>query len=207
MNDFKASYTGLSQCASGTITITDYTGLASGKTVTVGATTLTEGVDFSAATDEDTTASSLASAIDGISGYAASADGAVITIIADTPGTAANSAALETNAVSGVTLSGATLSGGVAATYTDSFDYGNDVTNVETYLAVTAKTGTLTLDVTPQVSPDGGTTWYDVTAHTQATAATTEVKEQSTCGSSMRFKIVVGGTAPTVDFTVHAIAK
>lgn len=71
----------------GIVTISDYTGL-SGDTLQVNGTnitntTLTEGVDWTAATSNNATASSLATAIDGISGVSASANAAVITVTAD----------------------------------------------------------------------------------------------------------------------------
>lgn len=69
---------------SGTITVADYTALG-GATVTVGVngsdTTKTEGGgDWAAATDNDTTATSLASSLNGITGVDASASGAVVTV-------------------------------------------------------------------------------------------------------------------------------
>lgn len=96
--------------ASGTITVVDYTGLGS-DTVVVGANTLTEGVDFTAATSNEATATSLAAAIDGLGGFSASAEGAVVTITADEAGSDGN-VPLTTSAGADLTLSGAALAGG-----------------------------------------------------------------------------------------------
>jgi len=67
---------------------------------------LTEGADFTAGTSNAATATSLASAIDGVSGYSASADGNVVTVTADTAGVAGNAIAFETNATTGVSITG-----------------------------------------------------------------------------------------------------
>lgn len=98
--------------ATATVTIVDYSQL-SGVVVSVDGNDLTEGVGWNAATDNDTTATSLASAINGISGVGAAAGGAEITITNDARGTAGNSKALTSTDETNLTLSGATLSGGV----------------------------------------------------------------------------------------------
>lgn len=68
------------------ITVVDYTNLG-GETITVvvsGATiNIVEGVDYIAETNNDTTATNIATAIDGETGIGASATGAVVEIIAD----------------------------------------------------------------------------------------------------------------------------
>ena len=66
-----------------TLTVVDYTGLA-GDTVTVGSTTKTEGADWTAATSNGATATSLAAALDAITGVTATAVGSVVTITATT---------------------------------------------------------------------------------------------------------------------------
>lgn len=76
--DRTATYGGVGY-APGTITIVAFAGLA-GDTVTIGTTALVEGVNFTAATSNNATATSLATAISGVSGFSASAVGAVITI-------------------------------------------------------------------------------------------------------------------------------
>lgn len=93
------------QYAGGSATVLDYTALA-GKTVTVAGHVLTEGSDWTAATSNNSTATSLASAIDALSEVSASATGPDITITATTIGTVGNGYSLATNApdVSNMTL-------------------------------------------------------------------------------------------------------
>lgn len=67
-----------------TLTVVSYAGLA-GDTVTIGTTTLTAGVEWTAGTSNDATATSLAAAIDALSGVAASAVGPLITVTSETP--------------------------------------------------------------------------------------------------------------------------
>jgi hypothetical protein len=67
------------------LTVVDYTnGALDTVTVTLDGTptVLTEGTDFSAVTDNNTTATNIATAIDGVTGYSASATGAVVTVLA-----------------------------------------------------------------------------------------------------------------------------
>lgn len=125
--------------ATGTVTVVDYTQLA-GKTVTVRSTVLTEGVDWNAATDNDTTAASLELAIEAVADIDSSATNAVITVVAHTKGTVGNGYALATDAdPAGLTVSGAFLTGGINAavvtvaghTLTESTDW-NSVTNNNT---------------------------------------------------------------------------
>ena len=94
---------------SGTVTVVDYTQLA-GKTVTVNGVVYTEGVQWTAATDNDTTATSLAAAIGGVCTAAALLN--VVTITRTTVG--AYSTTLASSDAVNLLLSGATLSGGVA---------------------------------------------------------------------------------------------
>lgn len=98
--------------ATGTATVVDYLSL-SGATLTVGSSVLTEGSEWTAATDNDTTAASLASAIDALSEVSASASGAVITITAAEPGEDGNSISLTSSDPVNLTVSGASLAGGV----------------------------------------------------------------------------------------------
>lgn len=62
-----------------TLTVVDYTGLT-GDTVTVNGVTKTEGVDWTAGTDNDTTAQSLKSALNAITGVTATGSASVLTI-------------------------------------------------------------------------------------------------------------------------------
>ena len=179
-------------------------------TFTIGSDTITEGTDFNAETDDDTTATNIATAIDGLTGVNASATGSVVTIFADAPGTAGNAKALTTNTAAASTLSGATLLGGVAETFTDVFDYSSvdNVTNVETTRVIDNIAGTTpTVDITPQFSYDK-VDWFDSsTVFTQATADGNETKELNTTAMYMRFKIEIGGTNPLADVDIHAVAK
>lgn len=213
INDFHynlANEGSIDQRASATVSIDDYT-LLSGKTFTIDGNVLTEGVDWIAGTDNDTTASSLASAIDGVVGFTASASGSTITIYYETPGTTGNSKAISTDTTSGMTLSGSTLSGGVAATYTNSFDV-HEAREVEQILEV--NTGGLsgtspTIDITPQYSADN-VNWHDDTfLFTQITSApASETISRSTNGAYRRYKIVLGGTNPIWSAgIIHAIPK
>lgn len=128
--------------ASGTVTIVDYTLLA-GKTVTVNGTVLTEGADWTAATDNATTAASLELAIEAVTNINSSALGAVITVQAAAVGTAGNAYTLATNAaVGGLTISGATLTGGQNA---GTFTIGSDtITEGSDFNAATSNTQTAT---------------------------------------------------------------
>lgn len=81
--DFESS----THCVCAVITVVDYTLLA-GDTVTIGGTgitptTVTEGVEWTAATSNDATATSLASAISAVAGVSAVAESAVVIIDAD----------------------------------------------------------------------------------------------------------------------------
>jgi len=100
--------------AEGTYTVVDYTGLT-GDTVTVNGTVLTEGVEWTAATSNNATATSLAAAINALAAVNATALGAVVTVVAATPGTAGNAITLVTGGGADLTRSGATLAGGEAA--------------------------------------------------------------------------------------------
>jgi len=167
-------------------------------TVTVNATVLVQGTDFTAETDEDTTATNIAAAIDLIAGYTSTATTATVSILVDAAGTAGN-VALETNKPSDLTLSGATLAGGLAATYTDAFEVYNDkegfdfIDYVATISAVTANGVT----ITPQVSYDKGT-WIDRTALTEITANGSVEDTISTPKAFVRWKIVLSGAPLTV---------
>lgn len=101
--------------ATGTYTVVDYTALA-GKTITVNGIVLTEGVHWTAAVDNDTTATSIASAITTATGTTlttAAAVSAVVTVTANSFGTAGNSITTTTNGSPNLTVQQATLSGGL----------------------------------------------------------------------------------------------
>lgn len=97
--------------STGTITIVDYTAL-SGAIATVDGVAYTEGVDFTAATSNDATALSLASAID-TGAQNASTTLAVVDVEASVAGVAGDLIPLVTSDAVNMTISGATLSGGI----------------------------------------------------------------------------------------------
>ncbi len=126
--------------AAATITVTAFASL-SGKTITIGAEVLTEGVDFTAETNNNTTATNIAAAIDALADVTSSANSAVVTVAAAAFGVAGNAITMATNATAGITLSEAHLIGGKAhGTITVGADVlvqGTDFT-AETSNAVTA---------------------------------------------------------------------
>lgn len=209
MKDFAHAFTALDQRASATITVVDYTALALA-VITLDGTAKTEGSDWTAATSNDATATSLATALDAIAGFDASAVGNVVTVYWTTPGTAGNAKTLATSDAVNLTISGATLAGGVASTYSEVFAY-DDVepqSKVETVLNLTALTGTLpTVDVTPEYSIDGDTWFASSTVFTQKTATGSEGLNLTFTGARMRFKIVLGGTNPIATGEIFALAK
>ncbi len=97
--------------ATGTVTIGTISSL-SGATITVDGTALVEGSEWTAATNRNTTAASLASAIDALASVSATNAGRVVTITASTPGTGGNSISLATSDAANAAISGATLAGG-----------------------------------------------------------------------------------------------
>lgn len=215
MRDLQFTFDNVRMHAQGTITVTDWEELA-GKTITVGADTLTEGVDFTAETDNDTTATNIAAAIDALTGVNSSATDNVVTINADAVGTGGNAKVLETNAVAGITLSGATLTGGAAALYTDVFDLPAEDDSYEVIVRVTALGGgSPTADFTCEGSADGGATYQ--TAETDAEAAiaiaqitsapTTDKQIVDNASPRNRLKLVLGGTSPTLSGTVSFISR
>lgn len=104
---------GSSVSATGQILILDYT-LLSGVTFTLKGTTVTEGVEFTAATSNDATAASLATALDAIAGETVTNSTNEANIVNNTAGTIGNETGLSTNATAlGATVSGALLTGGL----------------------------------------------------------------------------------------------
>jgi len=108
-------YTKLSLAsAKGTATVVDYTMLA-GAVLTIHGHALTEGVEWTAATSNSATATSLASAITTATATTlstGSALGAVVTITANTAGAVGNTITLTTSDAVHLPVSGATLTGG-----------------------------------------------------------------------------------------------
>lgn len=98
--------------ATGTYTVVTAASLA-GKTVTVAGHVLTEGVEWTKTDgDNNATATSLASAINGLSEVNASATNAVVTVTAASAGAAGNSITTTTNGGADLTVEQAQLSGG-----------------------------------------------------------------------------------------------
>lgn len=214
MRDVKFTFENARMHAEGTITVDDWEAL-SGTTITVGSDTLTEGVDYNASTDNDTTATALAAAIDALSGVNAAAVANVITIKADAVGTAGNAKVLETNSTDAVTLSGATLEGGAAALYTDPFDLPEGMDSYEAVVTVTALDGgSPTADFTPEGSVDGGDSYLQAESEAEAALAFTQFtgtgsdKQYVKLASPRnRLKLVLGGTSPVISATVTFIAR
>ena len=97
--------------ATGTITVVDYSTL-SGRTVTLNGTTVTEGVDWTAAVSNDATAASLSTALEEAADQFHTVTGSVITITAEVVGVTGNTLGMSTNGAAAITLSGSTLAGG-----------------------------------------------------------------------------------------------
>lgn len=119
--------------ATGTATVFDYTMLA-GATLTVNGFALTEGVTWTAATDNNTTAASLASAITTATASTLSTGSAiatnVVTITANAGGVAGNSITLNSSDPLNLSFSGTTLTGGSPATALEIY---NTTTNEPEY--------------------------------------------------------------------------
>lgn len=108
----------------------------------------------------------------------------------------------------GGVLTGVVLGGATGTIYTEKQDVGG-YEELINFLSVTAQSGTNpTLDVTQQLSPDG-LVWTDGDAFTQVTTATTQTLKRTTAnfGKYMRYKIVLGGTAPRYTLSMKAIGK
>lgn len=181
-------------------------------TITVGGTTLTEGSDFSAETDNDTTATNIATAIDGLSGVNATADGSIVTVINDASGVAGNSVALECSVVEAVELSGATLLGGVAATYSDVFDFStmDEPDNMEIVGFLDEVAGnTPTVTITPEYSMDKVNFFSHASSFSTAFSVidTPQVLDYTFTGLYLRFKIVHGGTNTVSKPNLKAIVR
>lgn len=97
--------------ATADITVVDYTQLT-GAVLTVNGTDLTEGVDWTAATDNNTTAASLELAVEAVTGINSSATDNVITAVAATAGAAGNAITLASSDETNLTISGSTFAGG-----------------------------------------------------------------------------------------------
>lgn len=83
-------------------------------TITVNGSALVQGTNFTAETSNDATATNIATAIDGLANINASAESAVVTIVADARGVAGNAYTTVTSNAAAATVAGATFTGGVA---------------------------------------------------------------------------------------------
>jgi len=115
--------------ATATITVVDFAELT-GAVLTVNGTALTEGVEWTAAVDNDTTAASLETAVEAVTGISSVAAANVITATVVTPGTAGNAFTLATSDAVNLTISGSNFAGGR--------DFGSVVVNGVTLTAVAA---------------------------------------------------------------------
>ena len=99
--------------ASIAIQVTDFAQLV-GTTLTVDGTVLTEGVEFTAAVDNNTTGASIASAIDALGNWTAAGTGTV-TAKWSVRGTIGNGKTVTSNALGGIDIAGTGLSGVTAS--------------------------------------------------------------------------------------------
>jgi uncharacterized protein len=116
--------------ASGTVTIVDF-GSISGATITVDGTALVEGSEWTAETDNDTTAGNLAAAINGLGNVSATSSGNVVTIVADVVGSAGNGITLSTSHSANAAVSGANLEGGFDEVTADKTLFNNIVREIK----------------------------------------------------------------------------
>lgn len=75
-------------------------------------------------------------------------------------------------------------------------------------VSVTAENGTATLNITVQVSPDGGTTVVTHTTLAEITAAGSVVSKLTQIGEWIRINAIVAGSAtPKFTFSIHLAVK
>lgn len=197
----------------GTMTISGatLTGGVDGDTITVDGNLYTCVVG-TAGSDEFSDADELAALIDAETGLNASNASGVITVNVDAIGTAGNSKTAtvgESNA--GDMAVTQNFEGGAAALYTDVFTMDEGLDEIELTLAITTLDGgTPTVDVTPQVSNDGGTTWIDAELENgsplvfpQKTGAGTDQLYMKRSAKKNRCKIVLGGTSPVLTGSIY----
>lgn len=199
--------------AASTITITAYASL-SGKTFTIGTDVLTEGVDFTAGTSNNATATSLAAAIDALADVSAAAVGAVVTVTAAAVGRDGNAITLATNATAGYTMPEAHLIGGLdhatitvgADTLVQGTDFtaetSNDVTATNIAAAIDALANFVSSAVTNDVSIEAAAVGTAGNAALTATWDNMTVSALTLSGSTLtggraQGTVVVGATTLT----------
>lgn len=78
-----------------------------------------------------------------------------------------------------------------------------DVATLRLLVDVTAASGTSpTLDITIETSYDGSTSWRSLGTFAQKTAVATERKSFGGCDRYVRASYVIGGTTPSLTFSV-----
>lgn len=89
----------------------------------------------------------------------------------------------------------------------DAFDLPGTAREMLLFINCTAASGTdETLDVTYEVSNDGGTTWFTHTSATQITAAGKQLLKLTSVGGTGRVSYAIGGT-DTPSFTFEVVAE
>jgi len=141
--------------ASGTVTINDFSAIG-GATVTVDGNALEEGVDWTAETDNATTAGNLAAAIDGLGSVSATSAGDVVTITAAASGTAGNSITLATSHSVNAAVSGSNLTGGAEGASADKTLGNNIVDKINKTFKITLYPSATMAGVYSRVDRDRG---------------------------------------------------
>jgi hypothetical protein len=165
---------------------------------TIDGTDYEQGTDFTASTDEDTTATSIATIT--IAGFTIAVDGtdtSKVNITSDTIGTAGN-LLITTNASDGVEVT--TMTGGADYAYSDVFEYDGEtgVTSIESSVKVVGLTLGDTADIVLQVSFDK-VTWADAYAYPQFT---TDGTADKLVGSVRAFARLQGSVSASATATV-----
>ena len=156
-----------------TITIDDYT-LLGGETVTVDGNALVEGVDWTAATSNDATATSLASAIDGIGTMDAAAVTDTVTVEVTAAGVAGDGTTVTSTDEVHMTLSAGVTSGGrdaMTITVNGNVLTANSSFTAETSNDVTATNLEVAIEALSDVNSTVTTNVVTVNADVEGTAA------------------------------------
>lgn len=214
------SYTlATSDAANLTISGATLTGGRAATTVTINGTPLVANVDWTAETDNDTTAANLEVAIEAVTGINSSAAAAVITVTAATPGTAGNAYTLATSNSQAVSVGAATLSGGKNAlvitvngtAVTEGSDFNaetnNNTTATNLATAIDGLAGYSAAAVGPVVTITYDTrgTSGNTKTLTTSNAAVASVSGALFTGGTDAFATTVSGTGATAQVTVNAL--
>ncbi|NCB26294.1 MAG: hypothetical protein EOM62_12590 [Bacteroidia bacterium] len=182
------------------------TGGANSDTVIVNGETLTC-VAANPSAGEFSSIAELEALIEALTGINSEVAGGVINIVAAAVGVAGNeiTLALGEGNTGTMAISGATLTGGIDATYTDAIEFtgGMNPEQVDAVIDIDALTASGTAVITPQVSMDKEN-WIDRTpSDTLAAVGVTELHTSEPL-AFMRYKIVLGGPAPTASLKINA---